>query len=313
MSIEANKRATQLKNVLLKDIAQNNKLSAIELTEKALHGIADYGNALHPRSEDEMKQALIGIAEKVKQARPSVAALEHSLDSWIHGIQDSDCNSVLGLVSHAQQLSKALHDENLKAIASIAEFAVDTLKSCHTIMTHSHCPAVFYTFKKLKDHNVEVITTESRPGMEGLHLAKQLGKMGIHTHYITDAQMGLFAPKADAIVVGADSILDDGSAISKSGSYLLALAAAQARVPYYVCCESFKFSDTSTETARLENRNTAELNVPHSPLLQAHNIFFDVTPHNLITAYITETGLISPLNLKKHQLSQQQQRQKKLG
>ncbi len=300
MSIEANKRATQLKKTLLEDIAHNNKLSAIELTEKALHGIADYGNALHPRSVDEMKQALVGIAGKVKKVRPSVAALEHSLDHWITGIQESDCNSVLGLVSQAQQLSKTLHDENLKAIASIAEFAVDVLKPCRKIMTHSHCPAVFHTFKKMKGQNIEVIATESRPGMEGLHLAKQLGKLGIHTHYITDAQMGLFAPKADAILVGADSIIQDGSAISKSGSYLLSLAAAQARVPFYVCCENFKFSDASLETAKLENRNTVELNIPDSPLLQAHNIFFDITPHNLITAYITETGLVSPIHLTEH-------------
>lgn len=295
MSIEANKRAQQLRETLIQEISGDNKKSATELSELALQGLANYGNALHPRSGEEFKQALIAFSTELQGLRPSLAALSHSLECWRQEFENAKHNSVLAMAANAQHISELLQKKNQQAVARIAQYAASLVKKGSTVFTHSHCPSVRYGLMSLKGINFEVITTESRPGMEGLSLAKQLGKKGIHTHYITDAQIGLFAPKADIILVGADTILNDGSAINKSGTYLVALAAAQARVPFYVCCESYKFSDLSPQSAILEKRNTAELGAPDSPMLQAHNIYFDITPRNLITAYITEEGIINPL------------------
>ena len=76
--------------------------------------------------------------------------------------------------------------------------------------------------------------SEARPLNEGVRTARRLAEKGVSVTLITDAQMGLFVREAEAVVVGADSVLPDGSLVNKIGTHLLALAAREAKVPFYV-------------------------------------------------------------------------------
>lgn len=83
------------------------------------------------------------------------------------------------------------------------------------------------------------MVSESRPLNEGVILARQLAEWHIlSVAYRCPA--GPVAAQADLALLGADSLLPDGSLINKAGSYLLALAVHDSGVPLYVCCESFK-------------------------------------------------------------------------
>jgi translation initiation factor 2B subunit (eIF-2B alpha/beta/delta family) len=111
---------------------------------------------------------------------------------------------------------------------------VDFVGTAKTIMTHSLSSTVLNVFEKLQDSRIAALVTESRPLNEGYILARRLSEWCIPTQLITDAQMGLFAAQADMALVGADSLLADGSLLNKTGSYLLALAAQDAKIPFCV-------------------------------------------------------------------------------
>ena len=101
----------------------------------------------------------------------------------------------------------------------------------------------------------------------------------------------MFVQRADVALVGADTIAADGSVINKAGTYLLALAARDRGVPFYVCFESFKRSGFPASDAVLEKHDLSELDPPQLPHIKTHNVYFDITPPNLVTAWITEHGI----------------------
>jgi translation initiation factor eIF-2B subunit delta len=97
--------------------------------------------------------------------------------------------------------------------------------------------------------------------------------------------------QADAVVVGADAILDDGSVVNKCGTSLLAIAAQYFKVPFYVLADSSKHTKISSADFILEELPAKELGATKSPFIHPHNIYFDITPASLVMAYINEFGV----------------------
>ena len=97
----------------------------------------------------------------------------------------------------------------------------------------------------------------------------------------------------DVAIVGADTMLADGSTINKAGTSLLAMAAHAEKVPFYVCCESFKLCQQE-EPPALEEMSPAELGTTQWPGVSVSNIYFDITPAHLITSWCTERGALDP-------------------
>ena len=97
--------------------------------------------------------------------------------------------------------------------------------------------------------------------------------------------------RVNVALVGADAIAVDGSVINKAGTYLLALAAQDRGIPLYVCFESFKRSKLGAADIPLEQHDASEFAPPELPNITPHNIYFDITPVHLVTAWITETGM----------------------
>jgi translation initiation factor eIF-2B subunit delta len=139
-----------------------------------------------------------------------------------------------------------------------------------------------------------VIVTESRPLYEGRLVATRLSEWAISTTLITDAQLGLFVPQADIALLGADSVLADGSVINKAGTYVLALAAHDHQVPVYVCAESFKHRPAHLPEPTLEEMDPVELSPAQTqslPHVSVRNIYFDRTPARLISGWVDEHGV----------------------
>ena len=135
------------------------------------------------------------------------------------------------------------------------------------------------------------VSTEARPLNEGYLRASRLAEREIPAELITEAQMGLAVARADIALVGADTLLRDGSLVNKAGTYLLALAARDKGVPFCVCCESFKRSRVQAGEAGLEEMDMAELSAPDLPGIRIRNVYFDITPARLISRWIDETGV----------------------
>ena len=153
-------------------------------------------------------------------------------------------------------------------------------------MTHSISSTVRNVFLELKhvDAHNHVIVTESRPGDEGKMLAEFLAEIRVQTTYITEAQIDLWMPNADKVVVGADAVLADGSVINKCGTNLMALSARYHGIPFYVCAESFKQS--ANNDYELETMDPSELNLGIAGV-NVSNTYFEEVPAELITEWIS--------------------------
>ncbi len=145
---------------------------------------------------------------------------------------------------------------------------------------------------------------ETRPLLQGARLtAWELQRLGVPYQVITDSSAGalMAAGRVDRVVVGADRIAANGDTANKIGTYTVAVLAARHGVPFYVAAP-LSTVDLATPTGaeipieeRAEDEVTQVMDRRVTPEgARALNLAFDVTPHELIAAMITETGVLRP-------------------
>ena len=145
---------------------------------------------------------------------------------------------------------------------------------------------------------------ETRPLLQGSRLtAWELDRLGIPFRVVTDSSVGALMSRdlVDRIVVGADRIAANGDVANKIGTYTVAVLAARHGVPFYVAAPLSTIDpDTPTgDEIPIEERDPGEVTrfagVEVSPAdAPAQNFAFDVTPHELVAAIITEVGVLEP-------------------
>ncbi|MBW2579999.1 MAG: hypothetical protein JRD00_03460 [Deltaproteobacteria bacterium] len=132
-----------------------------------------------------------------------------------------------------------------------------------------------------------VVIAESRPLMEGRRLFKNLSDDVTELRMITDAQMGLAIPDADLVLVGADAVLRDLSVVNKTGTYLAALVAHAHGRDFLVAADTYKINVTMDS---------------HNCIQEKHsdNVYFDITPRQLITGFVSEAGILDAAGMREH-------------
>ena len=148
-----------------------------------------------------------------------------------------------------------------------------------------------------------VVVDETRPLLQGARLTCwELGQLGIEHYLVPDAATPFLISQGqvDAVVVGADRIAANGDVANKIGTYSLALAARQARIPFLVAVPESTIDPATPDGARItvEQRPEEEVThvqgVPVAPAgTRALNYAFDITPTGLVTAVVTEDRLIT--------------------
>jgi methylthioribose-1-phosphate isomerase len=151
---------------------------------------------------------------------------------------------------------------------------------------------------------VAVFADETRPYLQGARLtAWELQQDGIDVTLITDNMSGHFFQqgKFDAVVVGADRIAANGDTANKIGTYTVAVLANAHKVPFYIAApvSTIDIACPSGAAIPIEERSAAEVTevagrriAPEG--VAARHPAFDVTPARLITAIITERGVLRP-------------------
>ncbi|MDD5189176.1 MAG: S-methyl-5-thioribose-1-phosphate isomerase, partial [Methanoregula sp.] len=155
----------------------------------------------------------------------------------------------------------------------------------------------------------KVIACETRPLFQGARLtAWELARDGIDVTVITDSTAAhlMRTGTIDAVIVGADRITRD-AVFNKIGTYMHAICARHHGIPFYVAAPLSTFDATRTERdVTIEERNRDELagmgnrtTIPAG--VPVKNFAFDATPMDLITAIITERGVLRhPIDVESH-------------
>lgn len=291
----------------------------------AAFGLALAGYASAATSSRELLNDLQAAADILKAARPTAVNLAWAVDKvmWVAEKmkEERGVDELRQLVLSAAQ---RIADEDVKINKCMAEHGARLINDGDTIIHHCNTGAlatvdwgtalgVIRTAHEQGKH-IHVLVDETRPRLQGARLtAWELDQYGIPYEIISDNMAGYFLRSAQAqkVFFGADRVAANGDVANKIGTYMLALAAHDNRVPVYSVAPTSTV-DLSLEHGGLipiEERDPQEvLGIQFqgervAPVeAEARNIAFDVTPNRLITGIVTENGVVYPpfdVNLKK--------------
>lgn len=208
--------------------------------------------------------------------------------------------------------AKAIHEEDIKANERIGKFGAHLIPQSANVLTHCNAGALatggFGTalgvirFAVKQGKKVRVFADETRPVLQGARLTTwELMMDGIEVTLITDNMAGYLMSKGeiDLVIVGADRIASNGDVANKIGTYSLAVLAKHHGIPFYVAAptSTVDLSIPSGKDIPIEERDPREVleinGVKIAPSgVKVFNPAFDVTPAELISAIITEKGII---------------------
>lgn len=214
--------------------------------------------------------------------------------------------------------AKILYREDIEANKRLGQFGAGLLRGAKRIMTHCNAGALatagygtaLGVVRSLKEsgREFEVLVNETRPFLQGARLtAWELKKEKIPATLITDNMAGYMMHKGrvDAVVVGCDRVAANGDVANKIGTYTLAVLARRHGIPFYVAgpTSSIDVECRSGNDIPIEERDPREVSYIGGKSIAPKGIgvfnpAFDVTPQDLITAIITEKGVIYPPYLK---------------
>lgn len=182
--------------------------------------------------------------------------------------------------------------------AKLADFGLPFIKDDDTILVHAFSRAVYQLLLKARSEKLlrfRVIVTESRPTGTGYHMAKLLREADIPVELIVDNAVGYVIHKVDKILVGAEGVAESGGIINHIGSYQIGCLAKANNKPFYVVTESHKFvrlfplapNDLPTAIQSKQENGDDDVDLFKTQLI-------DFTPHEYITALITDLGVLTP-------------------
>jgi methylthioribose-1-phosphate isomerase len=181
-----------------------------------------------------------------------------------------------------------------------------TICNAGILATIDYGTALGVLYKAASDgKRITVFACETRPLLQGARLtAWELKQKGIAVTLLCDNMAGTLMQQGiiDKVIVGADRIAANGDTANKIGTYVLAVLAAEHRIPFYVAAPLATFDPGSASGAGIviENRPGREVTrlfykrqiAPAG--IDVFNPAFDITPHRLITAFITDKGILKP-------------------
>ena len=205
-------------------------------------------------------------------------------------------------------------EEDRAACARMAEAGRAELATRHRLLTHCNTGrlatagigtalGVVYA-KAAAGEPVQVLASETRPLLQGArHTAWELVTAGIPDTVVADTAAGaaMAGGLVDAVLVGCDRVAANGDTANKIGTYTLAVLAHANRIPFYVVGPLSSFDPETADGAaiEIEQRPAAEVNTLAGAQLAPEaagvwNPAFDVTPTALITAFVTDAGVLRP-------------------
>lgn len=220
--------------------------------------------------------------------------------------------------------AKAIHEEDIEMCRKISEYGLSLLHDGDGILTHCNAGELATSkygtglgpliLGKEKGYTFHVFTDETRPLLQGARLTSyELEKCGTDVTLICDNMASLVMKKGhiNAVLVGCDRVAANGDVANKIGTSGVAILAKHYNIPFYVLgpYSTIDFNTKTGDDIVIEERESDEIkNMFYEkpmalPKTKCFNPAFDVTDHELITAIITDKGIIYPpfdVNLKEN-------------
>jgi methylthioribose-1-phosphate isomerase len=260
----------------------------------------------YSKSNTDWKQKVASDVQQLAKSRPTAVNLYWALSIMQEVITEHADNPIPQAIAKAEQI----HQEDIQANLTMGELGADLLTDATAVMTHCNAGALAtggygtalgVIRSACKRGLTKVYAGETRPWLQGARLTVwELAQDNIETTLIADSAAAwlMKSNKIDWIIVGADRIATNGDVANKVGTYSLAVLAKQHGVKLMVVApvSTLDFSIETGDDITIEHREPNELladcYINDEPLINGWNPVFDITPADLITAIVTEKGVI---------------------
>jgi translation initiation factor eIF-2B subunit delta len=274
---------------ILQEIREDNSSGAAQLAQKG-------AQLLLACLKSEKAEEIWALGKALIDTQPSMAPMVNLVNHLFEAIESLEDPHAI-----REKGTAAVQGFLDKLIAGPAEKikgnALALLKGKKRVMTHSYSSTIIGVLGHAQD--IEVICPESRPLLEGVRTAKELGTKGIRVWIVVDSAAPSLMNECDAVIVGADAVTSEG-VVNKIGTYALALAARDNNVPFYALAGTEKFLPSPfAQALRIEEKDPKEITQEAIPHSRMENRYFDITPMNLITSIVTQEGVFTGEEVQK--------------
>lgn len=230
---------------------------------------------------------LEAAAQRLIEARTSMAAVANLVLRFIQYLSQNREENLDRLKGFAYAIGDKLIRDSEEAASKAASLASGMIQDGDTVMSCSYSSTICQVFRMAKDKGkrFHVVVAESRAGegrAYGEMAARELGSLGISAEVVPDSYLEHDMPRVARVMVGADTIRQDGSLINGTPTSQVALAAKKANIPFYTVCETSKLDFWRR--------------LPEAQLEEG----FDRVSPDLITGIITEAGITKPDELVRY-------------
>jgi methylthioribose-1-phosphate isomerase len=263
----------------------------------------------------KFRQELDKVARYIASCRPTARNLFWGIERMCSVAVRNKNKSLSGIKKILFKEAQSIINEDKVSCRRIGYYGARLIKNNDAILTicnagilatidYGTALGVIYRAKE-EGKKIKVFSCETRPMLQGARLTTwELKQKGIDLVLICDSMAATLMRqgKINKVIAGADRIAANGDAANKIGTYSLAVLARYHKIPFYIAAPKSTF-DLTIKSGRdipIEERNAEELTClffrkPIAPRgIKVFNPAFDVTPNNLITAIITDKGIIKP-------------------
>jgi methylthioribose-1-phosphate isomerase len=282
------------------------------------YGMAQAVLASKARNGEALLKDLAKAGDYLKGTRPTAVNLAWAVDRMLECARRHRDLKLPALRARLLEEAVAIEEQDIQLCADMAGHGSQLLRDRDQVLTHCNTGALatagvgtalgIVTTAAKQGKKLHVWVDETRPYLQGARLtALELKEARIPHTLITDntAAALMAAGKVNVVIVGADRITAQGDVANKIGTYGLAVLAKHHGIPFYVAAPSSTV-DLSLQQGReipIEERSADEvLYIQGKPIApkgtKALHLGFDVTPHTLISAIVTERGVVrAPFHL----------------
>ncbi|MBI5631657.1 MAG: S-methyl-5-thioribose-1-phosphate isomerase [Elusimicrobia bacterium] len=275
---------------------------------------AAYGMALAARQSS--LASVEKAAEILRRARPTAVNLAHAVERMLAVARRSPGR---GMGQAVAREAERFHAEDLAANQAMARLGASLLAKNSRVITYCNAGALATSglgtslgvirYAHYLGKIEHVYPCETRPYLQGSRLTLwELMRAKVPATLITDNMAAhlMKISRIDAVIVGSDRIAANADVCNKIGTYGLAILARHHGIPFYAVAPSTTIDFACPDGSRIpiEERGPDEvLKIFGRPIApsgaKARHFAFDVTPHGLVSAIVTERGIASPANAKK--------------
>lgn len=291
---------------------------AMSVLARQIAGELELSGAVSSEKWRSFINRLSELGEELNSSRPTAVNLSYAIKRMLakaESLVAENQSSAESFLDELQREATAIHEEDIEMCRKIAEAGLTLIKDGDGILTHCNAGPLATSrygtalgpilLGKERGLDFHVFADETRPLLQGARLTSyELSKAGVDVTLICDnmASIVMKSGKVQACFVGCDRVAANGDAANKIGTSGVAILAKHYGIPFYVLGPSSTI-DMATATGAdivIEERDPDEIKnkfyaEPMAlPEVKCYNPAFDVTDHELITAIVTEKGVIRP-------------------